>query len=103
MSRTRSGNREASIAHDGRVKMHVFRPSMRRIMTVVGRGSEHWVAPESGFCSCRAFYFAMTGGRTPVCYHLRSVRAARDSDVVDTIHFDDSEFDGFVRGLVASM
>ena len=72
-------------------------------MTVVGKGGEHWVDTNVGFCSCRAFYFAMTGGRNLDCYHLRSAQIASDAGVMEKIIFNDEEFDGFVRGLVMEM
>lgn len=92
-----------STASAGRVKVHRFEPSGRRIMTVVGRGSEHWVDPDMRFCSCRAFYFAMTRGRNPSCYHIKSARIASDSGKAEVVVFADEEFDDFVRGLVPEL
>ena len=98
------GARAASVAAVGGVKVHRFVPSMRYIMTVVGRKGEHWVDPDAGFCSCPAFYFAMTtGSKRAGCYHLDSARLAAVRGMVEEIVFEDGEFDGFVRGLVADM
>lgn len=75
----------------GRMKLHRFMPSGRRIWTVVGKEDEHWLDPDLGYCSCPSFYY----GGAP-CYHIRGAPEAQ-ADVVD---FSDAEFDGFVAGLV---
>ena len=98
-----SSVKAASTAAAKRVKLHRFLPSERRIMTVVGNSGEHWVDVHMGFCSCRAFYFAMTGGKELKCYHLESAQIAYDTDMIDEIVFDDEEFDSFVHGLVMDM
>ncbi len=83
--------------------MHLFLPSRRSIMTVVGKGGEHWVDTEFAFCSCPAYYFATTGGRNAECYHLGSALLAIETGAVEKTEFDDEEFDGFVRGLVMDL
>lgn len=93
-------DKTTSIVFAKRVKMHRFLPSGRYIMTVVGKSGEHWVDVNMRFCSCRAFYFAMTGGKKSTCYHLTSAQIAYDIGAIDEIVFDDEEFDGFVHGLV---
>ena len=95
--------RAESVASSGRVKLHIFEPSMRHVMTVVGRSSEHWVDLSLRFCSCKAFYFAMTRGVLPNCYHLKSARIAHAAGSVDVVRFVDDEFDGIIRGLVREM
>lgn len=100
---TKAADRALSIASAGRVKVHRFEPSGRSITTVVGRGDEHWVDPDMRFCSCRAFYFAMTRGGDPSCYHIKSARVASDSGKAEVVVFADEEFDDFVRGLVPEL
>ncbi len=98
-----AADRALSTASAGRVKVHRFEPSGRSITTVVGRGDEHWVDPGMRFCSCRAFYFAMTRGGNPSCYHIKSARVASDSGKAEVVVFADEEFDDFVRGLVPEL
>ena len=95
--------RALSTASAGRVKVHRFEPSGRSIMTVVGKGDEHWVDSGMRFCSCRAFYFVMARGGNPSCYHIKSARVALDSGKAEVIVFADEEFDDFVRGLVPEL
>ena len=82
--------------------MHVFEPSNRRLWTVVGKNKEHWVDPDSAYCSCPAFYFGKTRGKGK-CYHLESVILARKKDRVEKIIFADDEFDSFVHGIVENL
>lgn len=82
---------------EGRVKLHVFEPSGRRVWTVVGREDEHWLEPDSGYCSCPGYYF----GEARACYHMSCQEMAKDLSKYETIRFADEEFDGFIMGLVA--
>ncbi|RNJ77206.1 MAG: hypothetical protein EB829_02870 [Nitrosopumilus sp. H8] len=82
--------------------MHVFEPSRRVLWTVVGKGSEHWVDPDSGYCSCPGFYFGRARGKNE-CYHLESVRLARSKNRVERVVFADEEFAPFVCGLVEDL
>ncbi|CAI9832496.1 MAG: hypothetical protein MPI95_06025 [Nitrosopumilus sp.] len=79
------------------VKAHAFWPSGRFVWTVVGRGGEHWVDPDAGYCSCPAFYFAGS------CYHLDLVRAARRRGGEERFEFADDEFVPFVSGVVEDL
>lgn len=92
-----------SLLSAGRIKLHTFVPSRRQIMTVVGKGGEHWVDVDRWYCSCLAFYFSVTGGRNHNCYHLRSASLAVKTGEVETVEFSDEEFDDFVRGLVSEL
>lgn len=96
-----SGRPESTIS-EGRVKLHVFEPSGRKVWTVVGREEEHWVDPVSGYCSCRAFYFGLAVGRAS-CYHLESARMAAREGKAETVKFADDEFADFVRGLASGL
>lgn len=97
-----SSEKAGELASAGRIKLHVFVPSRRQVMTVV-RGDEHWVDAERGYCSCPAFYFAATGDRKKTCYHLRSASLAIKTGMVEEIEFSDEEFDDFVRGLISEL
>lgn len=91
-----------TIVSEKRVKLHVFEPSGRKIWTVVGKGEEHWVDPESNFCSCPAFYFGQLHGKT-LCYHLDSLSLAVKEDKVEKISFSDEEFSDFLAGLISDL
>ena len=56
------------LVSEGRVKLHLFEPSKRKLWTVVGKGEEHWADPDSYFCSCPRFYFGSINGKTS-CAH----------------------------------
>lgn len=82
---------------EGRVKLHVFEPSGRRIWTVVGREDEYWMDPDSGYCSCQGYYF----GDARTCYHVSCQERAATLSKYETIRLADEEFGGFIAGLVA--
>lgn len=82
----------------GGVKLHVFEPSGTEIWTVVGRSGEHWQSPDARFCSCPGYYFDRRRGRS--CYHLDAARQAARDGTVEITRFSDSEFYGFVAGLL---
>ena len=93
-----AGNAESIISSNG-VKLHLFEPSNRKIWTVVGKDNEHWLDLDLGYCSCEDyFYNAMEKGRQ--CYHLQAVKSAIGQNKVETIKFQDSEFESFMSALV---
>ena len=93
-----SGNVESVISANG-VKLHLFEPSNRKIWTVVGKENEHWLDLDLGYCSCEDYYYnAMEKGRQ--CYHLQAIQTAVTQDKVETIKFQDSEFESFISALV---
>ena len=94
--------RVQSIVSEKRVKLHVFEPSQRKIWTVVGKGQEHWIDPDSNYCSCPGFYFGKLNGKT-TCYHLDSAHLARTENQVEKIIFSDDEFSNFLSGLVSDL
>ena len=55
------------IINEKRLKLHLFNPSKREIWTVVGKEKEHWIDPDSNFCSCSGYYFSMIKNKT-YCY-----------------------------------
>jgi predicted nucleic acid-binding Zn finger protein len=92
------GNVDSIISSKG-VKLHLFEPSNRKIWTVVGKENEHLLDLDLGYCSCEDYYYnAMEKGRQ--CYHLQAVKAATAQGKVETIKFQDSEFESFISALV---
>ena len=91
-----------SIISEKRVKLHNFLPSNRKIWTIVGKGKEHWLDPEIGFCSCSGYYFSKMNDKK-VCYHLESIRIAEEEKKTEVIKFIDDEFDDFLRGLISDL
>ena len=61
------------LVDEKRVKLHLFNPSKREIWTVVGKAKEHWIDPDSEYCSCSGYYFGMIKNKKP-CYHLELVQ-----------------------------
>ena len=47
------------LVSEKRVKLHLFEPSKRKIWTIVGKGEEYWLDPDSCFCSCPGFYLVL--------------------------------------------
>ena len=86
----------------GSIKLHLFEPSQRKIWTIVGKGKEHWLDPEIGFCSCSGYYFSKMNDRK-VCYHLESIRIAEKDNKTEVIKFNDDEFGDFLRGLISDL
>jgi len=82
------------------IKLHYFEPSQREIWTVVGKENEHWLDPELGFCSCEDYFFNTLNGGDE-CYHLKSVRIAKEQNKVEVIRFSDDEFVNFVSALIS--
>ncbi len=95
-------DRVESLVSEKRVKLHVFEPTRRKIWTVVGKGEEHWIDPDSNYCSCPGFYFGKLNGKI-TCYHLESVQLARNENKVEEIVFSDDEFSDFLRGLISDL
>ena len=89
-----------SIVSEKRVKLHVFKPSQRKIWTVVGKGKEHWLDPEMNFCSCESYYFGKSKGQG-ICYHLESVTLAKKENKMELVEFADDEFVNFISGLAS--
>ena len=85
-----------------RVKLHIFEPSKKEIWTVVGKEKEHWLDPESQYCSCRGFYFGRLSGKN-TCYHLESAILAKKQNQVERIFFSDDEFVDFIMTLVSDL
>ncbi len=95
-------DRVESLVSEKRVKLHIFEPSQRKIWTVVGKGEEHWIDPDSSYCSCPGFYFGKLSGKS-VCYHLESAELAQRENKVEKITFSDEEFSDFLSGLLSDL
>ena len=91
-----------SVISSNGVKLHLFMPSNRQIWTVVGKENEHWLDLDLGYCSCEDYYYnAMENDRE--CYHLKSVKVAKEQNKVELIKFEDSEFESFIAALVQDL
>lgn len=95
-------DRVESLVSEKRVKLHFFEPSRREIWTVVGKGKEHWLDPESEFCSCPGYYFGKLSGKKS-CYHLESVILAKKINKFEKIVFSDEEYVKFLAGLIPDL
>lgn len=98
----KDSERIESVVSEKRVKLHVFEPSKRKIWTVVGKGKEHWLDPESQYCSCNGYYFGRLNEKT-TCYHLESVYLAKQENKIEPIIFSDDEYDDFLSGLISDL
>jgi predicted nucleic acid-binding Zn finger protein len=81
------------------IKLHIFLPSKRRILTVVGRMREYWVDIDLKYCTCKGYYFRSIARDDP-CYHLKAAINAAKEGLTDTVVFDDDEYEGFLRALI---
>lgn len=81
------------------VKLHIFLPSGKSILTVVGRMHEYWVDVEQGYCTCKGYYFRSLG-KDGQCYHIKTAKDAIGKGLVDKIVFNDEEYRGFLRALI---
>ena len=95
-------DRIESLVSEKRVKLHVFEPSQREIWTVVGKGKEHWLDPDSEYCSCPGYYFGKLSGKKP-CYHLESVVLAKKENKFEKVIFSDDEYVEFLASLIPDL
>jgi predicted nucleic acid-binding Zn finger protein len=95
-------DRIKSLVSEKRVKLHVFEPSQREIWTVVGKGKEHWLDPDSEYCSCPGYYFGKLSGKKP-CYHLESVVLAKKENKFEKVIFSDDEYVEFLASLIPDL
>ena len=95
-------DRIQSIISEKRVKLHIFEPSMREVWTVVGKGKEHWLDPESEYCSCQGYYFGRLSGKN-LCYHLESAILAKKDNQAEKIIFSDDEYVDFIMTLISDL
>jgi predicted nucleic acid-binding Zn finger protein len=90
------------LVSEKRVKLHIFEPSQRKIWTVVGKGEEHWLDPNTNYCSCPGFYFGQLNGKSS-CYHLDSALLAQKENKIEKIIFSDDEFTDFLKALISDL
>ena len=83
----------------GCVKRHVFLPSGRYVLTVVGSNADEFVDPDKPFCSCESFFYGVLSDKAKYCYHILSYKIADEAGLVEDVRFDDEEYDAFVRLL----
>ena len=91
-----------SVVDEKRIKLHLFNPSKREIWTIVGKEKEHWINPNSNFCSCSGYYFGTIKNKTP-CYHLESISLAKKENKFEIIKFDDDEYESFISGIISDL
>jgi predicted nucleic acid-binding Zn finger protein len=91
-----------AVVSERRVKLHRFNPSQREIWTIVGKEKEHWIDPQSNFCSCVGYYFGMIKNNSP-CYHLESISLAKKENKFEIIEFNDDEYESFISGIVSDL
>jgi len=94
--------RIGSVVSQKRVKLHIFEPSNRKIWTVVGKSEEHWLDPESQFCSCQAYYFGRIHGKE-YCYHLEAQKIAEKQTKFEIIKFSDEEYFDFIQSILKGL
>ena len=95
-------DRIESLVSEKRVKLHVFEPSQREIWTVVGKGKEHWLDPDSEYCSCPGYYFGKLSGKKS-CYHLESIVLAKKENKFEKVIFSDDEYVEFLASLIPDL
>ncbi len=81
------------------VKLHIFLPSERSILTVVGRMYEYWVDVDQRYCTCKGYYFRSLG-KDEQCYHIKTANDAISKGLVNKVVFNDEEYRGFLRALI---
>ena len=88
------------VVNENGVKCHRFLPSNRELWTVVGKQGDYYVDDSQNFCSCRYFYFKVLGGKDELCYHLLSLKMAKEYNMFETIEFGDMEYSLFLDNLL---
>ena len=87
----------------GGVKEARFRPSGRKLFTVVGRLGDEFIDPDKPYCSCSNFFFKVFGGREDTCYHLLSYRIAAKVGKVDVVEFGDDEYGTYLSATIGDV
>ncbi len=90
---------KSSIRSPKAIKVHLFRPSVRRIYTIVGKDKEHWAAPDLNFCSCKNYYYKSLSSGIP-CYHLEAVQSMKEEEFT-LLEFKDDEYDELLRAIIS--
>lgn len=97
----RAYGRRAKLAlqalEEGRVKKYVFEPSQRVVWIVVGRSSDYYVMPATGFCYCPDFYFRIVDRKAKICYHVIAQRLAEACGRYEAIQESDNLYDVLLK------
>jgi len=91
-----------SVLSEKRIKLHHFKPSGRKIWTVVGSAREYWLDPNLDFCSCPGYYFNRSDGKN-YCYHLKSLKEFTDQNKIETTIFSDDEYEDFIASILSEL
>tara|TARA_B100000678_G_scaffold284226_1_gene285514 strand:- start:321 stop:623 length:303 start_codon:yes stop_codon:yes gene_type:complete len=97
-----SSSKSGSILSEKRIKLHHFETSNRKIWTIVGEKKEYWLDPDLDFCSCPGYYFNRIHERR-TCYHLKTLKIAREQNKIEKISFSDSEYEDFIASLLSDL
>jgi predicted nucleic acid-binding Zn finger protein len=87
------GEKAWELLRENRVKRYTFKPSVREMWIVVGRGGDHLIYPAVGYCGCDDFYFSVMEGKALVCQHLIAQRLADRLGWFDIVEESDDFFD----------
>ncbi len=85
------------------VKMCCFGGAGRTLWVVVGVEGDQLVYDEMPYCSCRHFHYRVLAGKDELCYHILSVKMARDSGFFDKVSFSEDEYRLFLTLLVRDL
>lgn len=87
------GEKAWELLRENRVKRYSFTPSGRVVWIVVGRGGDHLIYPDVGYCGCYDFYFSVMEGKALVCQHLIAQRLAQKLEWFDRVEESEDLFD----------
>ncbi|MCJ7636243.1 MAG: hypothetical protein MUO21_02005 [Nitrososphaeraceae archaeon] len=96
-------DKSIKVVNENGVKCHRFLPSKRELWTVVGTEGDYYVDDSQNFCSCEHFYFKVLRGKDELCYHLLSLRIAKECSMFETIEFGDMGYSSFLENLLKDM
>ena len=91
------------LINEGRVKLHKFQPSGRELWTVIGNYGDHLILINDDYCSCRGFYFSLMRKNTSICYHIRSLKIAKNKKKYSCIEISDYDYYTFFKLLNQSI
>ena len=80
-----------------KVRLYVFKPSVRKRWVVVGRHGEYLILPEANYCSCPDFFFRVISGKKSKCYHLAYIKLMIERGRFEIVEKDDAEHDQLIE------
>ena len=92
-----------TVINEGRVKLHKFMPRGRELWTVVGRTGDNLIFPHDDYCSCNGFYFSLMMKNMSICYHIRSLKIAKNKKKYSCIEISDYDYYTFFKLLNQSI